>query len=175
MQMTTVEWVNSDMTDLLNELVTEYTYRTQADLETVDRKIEALATALLDLHCKLQEVVSRMALLTASVSIGDLHSPTGGGKTPSTEHQVAVEEKPGAAEKSGQTMVSDSDFLRNWLNTFRPIQEEQFKLELHRCKIDMDHDIKVAVQKLTEEFESGLAGCVEVCAKTESIARLTKQ
>jgi len=175
----TAERVNADVSDLLNELITEYVYRTEADLETVDRKVDAQAAALVDLQCKLQDVVSQMALLSTSVVIGDPHSQaTGGGQAVSTE-QRAVGKRPEAAGKynrsSSSNNTADSDFLRNWVNTFRPVEEEQIKRQLHRCKVEVNQDIEVAVQKLKEEVTSALTGCLEISAKAEANARSSAQ
>lgn len=158
---------NTDLPDLLHELILDYVYRTQADLERVDRRVQAQAEVLADQQRKLQELVSRIALLAASVV-------TEGGQAISTKHQEAVVEKP-AARSGCSGNNADSDFLRNWFHTFRPVGEEQFKLELHHCRVELDHDIKAAVKKLREEVEGTLASCMEVSAQAEVIARSSKQ
>merc|ERR1712129_305265 len=75
----------------------------------------------------------------------------------------------------GSSSNTAADFLRNWINTFHPVEEEHFKRQLQHCRLDLEHNIKTAVKNLREELEGTLASCMEMSTQVEATVRSSKE
>jgi len=193
-----------EMPDWFNEVMTEHAYKTQADIQRLERKVEEQALALLDQQCKMQEVVSRLAVLAelsvtgdhrrtrgnqvvsaegraaireqpAESSVTGYHRRTGGNQVVFAEGSVAVREQPAPSAYMGSlhnpAQKTDDDFLRNWLSTFRPVEEKQFKHELCHLRTEIEHSLQLAMTHFKQELQGTIANCVEMSATAEAAVR----
>jgi len=168
-----------DMPDWFHEVITEHVYKTQADIQRMDKRAEEQALALLDQQCKLQQVASRLALLAETSAIGD-HRHTGGKQMVAAEEPTAVREVaiPSASQRAGLSNVSqktDEEFLRSWLNTFRPVDEKHFKQQLHQNRMEIELGLQTTMEQFRKELHETVVNCLEMTSKADAAARCTEQ
>jgi len=132
----------------------------------------------LEQQCKVQELVSRPAVLADSSIIGD-HVVTGCNQVVSTEGWVAVGEQPAPSDRRASLHKAahnkDEAFLRDWLSTFQPVEEKQFKQGLHQCRIEMEDNMQIEMKRFKQEVQATVAGFLDLSVQADAAAVSCKQ